>query len=386
MWEGWRAGRWRATDGARAGPTSLFSPPQLDLAVRPLPGYAGAQSAAAAHHLVPHAAPPPLAAVVWAPGSAAEDLLPLPAALLAATDAGVVLVFGAGGAPDGDRVRWLKAPPPSDAAAAVVAALAAAGVSLEALPPPFPPVESLGNEPAITLASWCGRRPPAAACAPRAAFTPSTATRETPPDPSTTVLLIIDAQNYTCRREGGLWQGREGEGKYFFSRLEGGVEAAWVTLLAAARSRGVRVVFTVMAAKTGDGRDLSADYKASGFAVPRGCWDAAVLPTLTPLRNEIVLAKGSCSAFVSTALDNLLRSLGAAHVSVAGVVADQCVAAAVMTACDLGYGVTLVTDATAAGSATRDAAARVALAGFCRQRAAAAVVAEWEESGGGAAG
>ena len=111
----------------------------------------------------------------------------------------------------------------------------------------------------------------------RASFRPA-------PDPSPrdseirsakeTALLIIDAQNYNCTRAGALWSGNGGDGdddgdasssggserktrssaeelNYFFSRLQGdgdddnpGVIRNWVSLAAAARSAGARVVFT----------------------------------------------------------------------------------------------------------------------------------------------
>lgn len=68
------------------------------------------------------------------------------------------------------------------------------------------------------------------------------------------------------------------------------------------------------------------------------------------------------------------------------VPADQCVEHAVRDACDLGYLVTLVTDACATYSPQRQAASLAAVAGYCRQRTAAEVAAELAEAAGGARG
>ena len=39
---------------------------------------------------------------------------------------------------------------------------------------------------------------------------------------------------------------------------------------------GIEVVYTVIQSLTKDGRDLSRDYKISGFHIPPGSWDAKV--------------------------------------------------------------------------------------------------------------
>lgn len=254
-------------------------------------------------------------------------------------------------------------------------------VDPQAVPPFFPSPAAVAAAAAPTLAAalhaLCAAGDAGAASRPRAAFDPRTAVREAAPRREETALLIVDAQNYTCRPGGALWRGREAEGAYFFQRLASVVEPAWAALVAAARAARVRVVYTVMAAASTDARLVSADYRASGFAVPAACWDADVLSTLAPRPADAVLPKGACNVFGATAVDALLRGAGVTHVVVVGVVADQCVAAAVMAACDLGYGVTYVTDGVAAPSPEREAAAAAQLAGFCRQREAAAVVAEW---------
>ena len=256
------------------------------------------------------------------------------------------------------------------------------GLDLTSFPPMFPSPAAVAAADApglhAALHGLCAAGDGGARSRPRGGHAPRAADRERAPRPDGTALLVVDAQNYTCRREGALWQGREAaEGAHFFDRLARVVEPAWVSLVAAARAAGVRVVYTVMSAPSSDAALVSADYATSGFRVDRSCWDADVVSTLRPRPADPVLPKGACNVFNATAVDALLRGDGRTHVAVVGVVADQCVAAAVMAACDLGYGVTLVTDGVAAPTPEREAAALAQLTGFCRQRAAAEVVAEW---------
>ena len=51
------------------------------------------------------------------------------------------------------------------------------------------------------------------------------------------------------------------------------------------------------------------------------------------------------SVFISTNIDYVLRNLGMRYLILSGVVTDQCIESAVRDACDLGYLVTVATDA-----------------------------------------
>jgi ureidoacrylate peracid hydrolase len=61
---------------------------------------------------------------------------------------------------------------------------------------------------------------------------------------------------------------------------------------------------------------------------------------------------------------------------VAGLLTDQCVESAVRDACDLGYLVTLVTDACTTSTAERHEQSLLGIRGYCRQRSTDALVAE----------
>lgn len=139
-------------------------------------------------------------------------------------------------------------------------------------------------------------------------------------------------------------------------------------LLEAFRSRDeAHVMFTVIQSLRDDGLDRGLDYKVSGFHVPPDSFDAQVCEYLSPRKNEIVFPKTSSSVFQSTTVDYVLRNLGVRHLVLCGCLTDQCVDHAVRDACDLGYLVTLVTDACATYSQERHDASLGAIAGYCRQ-------------------
>jgi ureidoacrylate peracid hydrolase len=213
--------------------------------------------------------------------------------------------------------------------------------------------------------------------------THSTLTREVPLVPSQSALLYIDVQNYCARRDGGEFKDMspsEVEAKYgwFFGQLESRVLPNMQALQKGFRARGIEVMYTVIESLTRDGRDMSLDYKITGFHVPRGSWDAEVLEAIAPGEDEIVLPKSSSSVFVSTHIDYVLRNLGVRQIVLSGLITDQCVESAVRDACDLGYLVTLVTDACATYSQERHDQSLREIAGYCRQVTTADLLAELE--------
>ena len=127
-----------------------------------------------------------------------------------------------------------------------------------------------------------------------------------------------------------------------------------------------------------DGRDRSLDYKISGITVPKGSWDAQIPDIVAPLDDEIIIPKTSSSVFISTNIDYLLRNLAVRSLIIAGLLTDQCVDPAVRDACDLGYLVTLVTDACATHTDERHNSSLRNNRGYCRQITTADLVAEIE--------
>ena len=196
-----------------------------------------------------------------------------------------------------------------------------------------------------------------------------------------TTLLFIDVQNYCARRDGSEFahmskEEFDRELGWFFDKFERETLPNMQKLQEGCRKAGIEVMYTVIRNLTDDGRDRSLDYKITGFNVPKDSFDGQVLDAIKPVGDEIVLPKTSSNVFVSTNIDYVLRNLSTKYLVISGIVTDQCVASATMTACDLGYLVTLVTDACATYTQERHDATLRAIKGYCRQRTTEAFLAE----------
>jgi ureidoacrylate peracid hydrolase len=208
-----------------------------------------------------------------------------------------------------------------------------------------------------------------------------TLSREVPIEPEHTALLLVDVQRYNCNPDGGEYRclsdaEREQRYGYFFRTLQADALPNMVRLQLQCRSSGIEVIYTVIESLTEDGRDRSLDYKITGFNVPRGSADAKVLDELAPRGDEMVFPKTSSSVFISTNLDYVLGNLGTRYLIIAGCLTDQCIDSAVRDACDLGYRVTVPTDACVAQSQDRHDWALRNNSGYCRQRTTAQLLSE----------
>jgi len=85
---------------------------------------------------------------------------------------------------------------------------------------------------------------------------------------------------------------------------------------------------------------------AGGFLV-KGTPGAEFHASVLPAEDEEVVVKGSPNAFLDTDLDARLRHDEVRELVVAGMMTSMCVDASARTASDLGYGVTVVSDACA---------------------------------------
>jgi len=203
----------------------------------------------------------------------------------------------------------------------------------------------------------------------------STLSREVPVDPTHAALLIVDVQNYCAHPNGAAWRSHA-SAPYFLRTLREVVIPNLQRLQSACRRAHIEVVYAAVENMTRDGRDRSLDYKISGIDVPRGSWDARMLDEIAPAEDEMIFRKTSSSVFISTNIDYVLRNLGMRSLIIAGLMTDQCVESAVRDACDLGYLVSLVTDACTTNSAERHEQSLVGIRGYCRQRPTDAVAAE----------
>lgn len=209
--------------------------------------------------------------------------------------------------------------------------------------------------------------------------------RDLPLVPSQTALLFIDVQKFSADPQGGEYEGMDPahfEERYgwFFRHFSSETLPNMQRLQGAFRRHGIEVMYTVIESLTRDGRDRSLDYKITGFNVPRGSRDGQVIDALAPGEDEIVIPKTSSSVFISTNIDYVLRNLGVRQLVISGLLTDQCVDSAVRDACDLGYLVTVVTDACATHSSERHEGSLRLNRGYCRQITTDALLAELDRN------
>ena len=191
-------------------------------------------------------------------------------------------------------------------------------------------------------------------------------------EPRHTTLLFVDVQKYNCTWNGGEYAAmsetqKEQQYGYFFRTLRDSALPNMVSLQRACRRAAIEVTYTAIESMTAQGRDRSLDYKITGFNVPKGSPDAQMVDELAPGADEMVFAKTSSSVFISTNIDYVLRNLGTRYLIIAGCLTDQCVDSAVRDACDLGYIVTVPTDACVTLSAERHEWSLRNNRGYCRQ-------------------
>jgi ureidoacrylate peracid hydrolase len=212
--------------------------------------------------------------------------------------------------------------------------------------------------------------------------------REIEIEPAQAALLFVDVQNYNCTWDGGEYAQLDAAEKeqrygYFFRTLQQTALPNMVLLRDACRRAGIEVIYTVIESLTADGRDRSLDYKITGFHVPRGSPEAKVVKELAPAADEIVFPKTSSSVFISTNIDYVLRNVGTRYLIIAGCLTDQCVDSAVRDACDLGYLVSVPTDACLTLSPERHDWSLRNNRGYCRQRTTRELLEEIDRLSGG---
>ena len=97
----------------------------------------------------------------------------------------------------------------------------------------------------------------------------------------------------------------------------------------------------------------------SNEELPHGSPQWQWVPELAPAQGEPLIHKQFNSAFEQTALDEQLASLGATHITLAGVETNWCIRATAHGALERGYDLTLVKDAHTAGTIALDNGTRI---------------------------
>jgi nicotinamidase-related amidase len=172
--------------------------------------------------------------------------------------------------------------------------------------------------------------------------------------PDRTALLFVDPYNDFLSVGGKLWPDVEAVATRV--RLLDHLRA----VLAAVRQAGIRVVVVPHHRwEPGDygSWDRATPYQiASGRAevFAKGSWGGAWHPDFAPQPGDLIAKEHwGASGFANTDLDLLLKQHGVRDVIVIGLLANTCIEGTSRFAVELGYRVTLVTDATAAFSEDR---------------------------------
>jgi nicotinamidase-related amidase len=134
---------------------------------------------------------------------------------------------------------------------------------------------------------------------------------------------------------------------YYFDRVDKLVLPNVRRLQDCFRAHRLEVVHTRIQSLTQDGRDRGPGHKRLNLHAPPGSKDAQFLEQVAPQGDEIVINKTASGVFNATNLEYVLRNLGITGLFVVGVYSNECVSTAVRDACDLGFHVTLISDAIA---------------------------------------
>jgi len=168
-----------------------------------------------------------------------------------------------------------------------------------------------------------------------------------------TALLCIDMQYLDAARGHGVFADAVASGvppesqEYYFDRLKYSVFPNVRRLQNAFRANQLEVIHTRIQSLTRDGRDRSPGHKRLGLHAAPGSKLAEFMPEVAPEGDEIIINKTASGVFTSTNLEYILRNLGINGLFVVGVYSNECVSTAVRDACDLGFYVTLISDAIA---------------------------------------
>ncbi len=168
-----------------------------------------------------------------------------------------------------------------------------------------------------------------------------------------TALLCIDMQYLDAARGYGVFADALSSGlppesqDYYFDRLEKLVFPNVHKLQHAFRANRLEVIHTRIQSMTMDGRDRGPGHKRLGLHAAPGSKEAEFMPQVAPEGDEIIVNKTASGVFNSTNLEYILRNMNITGLFVVGVYSNECVSTAIRDACDLGFHVTLISDAVA---------------------------------------
>lgn len=168
-----------------------------------------------------------------------------------------------------------------------------------------------------------------------------------------TALLCIDLQYLDAAQGYGVFADAEKSGvpiqaqEYYFNRLSTKVLPNVRKLQDTFREYQLEVIHTRIQSLTADGRDRGPGHKRLRLHAAPGSVEAEFLEQVAPQGDEIIINKTASGVFNSTNLEYVLRNMEITGLYIVGVYSNECVSTAIRDACDLGFYVTLVDDATA---------------------------------------
>ena len=173
-------------------------------------------------------------------------------------------------------------------------------------------------------------------------------------EPASTVLVLIDLQYASACRTTGLGkkmtdEGKEDIVKWRFDRIEQVLLPNVKRLLSFFRQHKLKVVYMTIGSKMPDYSDALPHFRLlfKGLNNHEGTREHEILDEIKPIEGEYVVNKTTTSAFWSSGIDSLLRSLGTKYLLFTGVSTNMCVEGTARDASDIGYRCVMVEDALA---------------------------------------
>lgn len=168
-----------------------------------------------------------------------------------------------------------------------------------------------------------------------------------------TALLCIDMQYLDAAPGYGVFADANRSGlpkesqEYYFNRLDELVFPNVRKLQDQFRHLQFEVVHTRIQSLTKDGRDRGPGHKRLNLHAAPGSKEAEFIEHVAPVGDEIIINKTASGVFNSTNMEYVLRNMGITGLYIVGVYSNECVSTAIRDACDLGFYVTLISDACA---------------------------------------
>ncbi|KAE9448857.1 hypothetical protein C3L33_19242, partial [Rhododendron williamsianum] len=147
------------------------------------------------------------------------------------------------------------------------------------------------------------------------------------PNPKTSILLVIDAQNY-------------------FSSMVNSIIPSINTTIDLCRRASIPIIFTRHCHKSPADHGMLGEWWNDDLVID-GTPEAELMPELDRRPNDAVVEKSTYGAFTGTRLEERLRELGVEEVIVTGVMTNLCCETTAREAFVRGFRVFFSTDATA---------------------------------------